>query len=47
MLVRGGTEPFVRAGEMEGEVGVEVTVVLHRPEFEDGLGAAQPPTLPR
>ncbi len=28
MLVRGGIEPFVLAGEMEGEVGVEVTVVF-------------------
>lgn len=43
MLVRGGVEPFVFVGEVEGEVGVEVSVVLHRTEFEDGFGAVESP----
>lgn len=42
MLVRGGVGPFV-VGEVEGEAGVEVSVVLRRAEFEDGFGAVESP----
>jgi hypothetical protein len=43
VLVGGGVEEFVLAGEVKRPVGVEVAVVVQGPEFEDGLGALEAP----